>query len=84
MKLLNCLECNSIVSLNSYEGAFCRCKKSKGYYKEDKLTAVYVGPARILGINNSEYRESLTLPKEKYKLVDFNWFVVGENIEKID
>ena len=78
MKLLNCQSCNDIVALHT-QMRECLCGKSSGRYQPDGLKAVYQGPARILGMRNSQY--SYAVPGQ-----DYVWFVIpeGHNIRKTD
>lgn len=58
MKLLLCLKCNHIFSLN-FEERFCDCKATKGRYINSQ-DAVYSGEFAIpLGIANSSFSEAL-------------------------
>jgi hypothetical protein len=74
MKLLNCLKCNSIISLSKI-ALKCPCGLSKGKYLQNGLTAVIAGECRALGMINPEYIKSLntpTIPFETY----YKWFPI--------
>ena len=57
MKLLNCLDCHDIFLLTE-EVRWCRCRGTAGRYT-DHVHAVYCGHARVLGIRNSHYADSI-------------------------
>lgn len=84
MKLLQCLECRDIVVLRLNRRRECECRKSGGEYV-DMLQVQYTGPARILGMLNTEMKLSLNEFKERYE-ENYRWFVIREgcNIEKLD
>jgi hypothetical protein len=89
--LLNCTSCHDIISLAELATATtrsCHCGKSSGKYVDD-LWVHYSGPARILGLLNSEYTRSLKEPTRISALglsePTFKWFVIveGEHIKKV-
>lgn len=58
MKLLLCLECNDIFSLN-FKVKKCSCGKTKGQYL-DPLNAIYEGNSAMpLGISNPSIKEAI-------------------------
>lgn len=88
MKLLNCLECHDIVSLvpsfKDRGSRFCWCGSSYAQYI-DEILVEYGGPCRILGMSNSEYRESIKAKVIPY-ITRYDWFPIpeGNNIKRID
>lgn len=83
MKLLNCLKCHDMVKLVR-DIRSCWCGESQGQYIND-LWAEYKGPARIIGMLNPEYEESLIRPIVPYGH-DYKWFPIknGYHITKTD
>lgn len=58
MKLLLCLECNDIFSLDLKKKK-CSCGKTKGQYI-DHLNAIYEGDSALpIGISNPSFREAV-------------------------
>jgi hypothetical protein len=80
MKLLNCLECHSIVNLITNQSRKCFCGKSAGRYRSNGLYAEFTGPARIIGLINSEYKVSLKAPIIPY-VTTYKWFPIISNEE---
>lgn len=85
MKLLNCLECHDIRKIHP-QVKTCDCGKSKARYLADGNTVVYNGPARIIGIGNSEYQRSLEQWRFPLPKTNFKWYVFrdGENVRRGD
>lgn len=83
MKFLNCLQCNDIVLMYLGGAHVCLCGRSQGTYI-DRRQAEYSGPARVLGMLNGEYADSIhTDSTEK---INYRWFVIpeGHNIRKVE
>ena len=72
MKLLNCLECHDIVAMQLSE-RHCFCEKSSGQYDDEGHRVTVSGPARILGIRNDVYENSMSGPLTQ----NFYWFVIS-------
>ena len=72
MKLLNCLDCNDVIAMTKTERK-CFCGKSSGKYDEHGLRANVTGNARILGMRNDEYIDSIKYPD---KTKNYRWFSI--------
>lgn len=73
MKLLNCLVCHDIVSIRLTHARKCECGKCEAIYLADKITVKFSGPARILGIREDSYDDSLD---SKDYARNYQWFVI--------
>lgn len=76
MKLLNCHECQDIVQMRLDRLRSCLCGKSTGKYV-DNTWVKYSGPARIIGMLNSEYWESKKAPVVPF-VTNYKWFPILE------
>jgi len=75
MKLLLCKICEDIVKLDLTTRT-CHCGATGGHYKEDKLNAVYYGPAVPVGFSNPEFRKALREQPEYGNGINFTAFVI--------
>lgn len=89
MKLLLCIECDSIFNLSPLKEKTCDCGKTKGRYL-DAINAEIEGPGIPLGFSNSNFpaalRSELTdleNKKEKQFGTDFSAFVIPWNARSI-
>jgi len=74
VKLLNCTKCHDIVALLS-EWRSCRCSESYGRY-DGYVDVAVGGPARILCIRNSDYKDCV--PGKEY-----TWWALPPNHKKV-
>ena len=75
MKLLYCLECDSVFNLALEMEKVCVCGKSKGQYT-DNLNAWFKGPCLPLGFHNGSLSEALQNQPLKDKGKEFTAFVI--------
>ena len=75
MKLLLCKICEDIVKLDLTTRT-CHCGATGGNYKEDKLNAIYYGPAVPVGFHNSEFRNALKEQPEYGKGKVYTSFII--------
>lgn len=52
MKLLYCQSCRDLIRLVSNETRFCACKAVCGRYVDGRASAVYHGPATLVGVDD--------------------------------
>lgn len=75
MKLLLCLECNDIFSLD-LKMKKCSCGKTKGKYI-DHLNAIYEGDGAIpIGISNASLREAILNQPDEGMGEEFTAFTI--------
>lgn len=78
MKLLLCLECNDIFSLD-LKMKKCSCGKTKGQYI-DHLNAIYEGDSAMpIGISNPSLREAIINQPEEGMGKEFTSFTIPRN-----
>jgi len=53
MKILYCEECRDAIALG-HEPRTCLCGKSAGYYTAGGVWAIYMGPAKLIGMPNKD------------------------------
>ena len=81
MKLLNCLKCTHIVSLDRDSTVVCKCGASRGRYLHDGLIALVHGDhVRVLGIANAQYRTSVHEPVIPFR-TNYQWFPILPQVE---
>lgn len=80
MKLLMCLNCNDVFSLDMYEKS-CRCGRSKGKYINQQL-AEYTGEFTMpLGFSNSSLIKAIKDQPNEGLGKEFTAFVVPKKCE---
>lgn len=80
MKLLMCLNCNDVFSLDMYEKS-CRCGRSKGKYINQQL-AEYTGEFTMpLGFSNSSLIQAIKDQPNEGLGKEFTAFVVPKKCE---
>ena len=60
------------------EARQCQCGKSYGHYEDDDRTVEYIGPARVIGIDNHDFVFLLTYPDKEHRAV---WFTIPDDSE---
>ncbi|WP_096187064.1 hypothetical protein [Evansella halocellulosilytica] len=78
MKLLLCLECNDIFSLD-LKMKKCSCAKTKGRYI-DNLNAIYEGDSAMpIGFSNPSLKEAILNQPDKGMGKEFTAFTIPRN-----
>ena len=70
MKLLNCLDCHTIVTVK-LDKTFCECGAAQAQYVTSRRVEYTGANVRILGVRNEEYDKAT--PGN-----DYRWFVIPE------
>ena len=83
MKLIFCKECHDVVKLD-YVLRYCKCSESYGWYKNDGLHAVIMGPCVPLGISNEDLQEAIRWRLDSGRGTEFTAFVIPKKCDTIE
>ncbi len=78
MKLLNCTECHDLQKLLVSDWRKCPCGKAAARYMDDGKRAQVWGSARIIGIDNRDYKKIHFDPRKRGEV-----FCIPEDEKKI-
>ena len=78
MKLIYCPGCHDVVKL-ARDRRDCECGACGGFYKDDGLNAIYVGPAIPLGFANNTLVKAIENQPDEGKGECFVAFVIPKS-----